>query len=95
MLVLGHDTRAFLSVVRSLGRAGIGVHVPWFEPSGPAPRSRYVVRRHEIPPYRSGENEWKDALAELMRRERFDLVIPCGELDADETACQPVGPRLG
>jgi protein-tyrosine-phosphatase/predicted ATP-grasp superfamily ATP-dependent carboligase len=79
VLVLGHDTRSFLSVIRSLGRAGIEVHVAWFEPSAPALRSRYVAREHEIPAYRPGENEWRDALTELMRRERFDLVVPCDD----------------
>jgi protein-tyrosine-phosphatase/predicted ATP-grasp superfamily ATP-dependent carboligase len=79
VLVLGHDTRSFLGVIRSLGRAGIEVHVAWFEPGAPALRSRYVARAHEIPAYRPGENEWKDALEELMRREGFDLVIPCDD----------------
>src|SRR5215216_4723148 len=79
VLVLGHDTRAFLSVVRSLGRAGIEVHVGWFEEGEPALRSRYVAEAHRIPEYRPDGFEWKDVLAELMRRERFDLVIPCDD----------------
>jgi protein-tyrosine-phosphatase/predicted ATP-grasp superfamily ATP-dependent carboligase len=79
VLVLGYDTRSFLSVIRSLGRAGIEVHVAWFEPGAPALRSRYVAKAHEIPAYRPGASEWKDALAALMRREGFDLVIPCDD----------------
>jgi protein-tyrosine-phosphatase/predicted ATP-grasp superfamily ATP-dependent carboligase len=79
VLVLGHDTRSFLSVIRSLGRAGIEVHVAWFEQGAPALRSRYVAKAHEIPAYRPGAPEWKDALAALMRREGFDLVIPCDD----------------
>src|ERR687896_254854 len=73
-LVLGHDTRAFLGVVRSLGRAGIEVHVAWFEEGAPALRSRYVARAHRIPAYRPGDDAWKGALIALMRAERFDLV---------------------
>jgi predicted ATP-grasp superfamily ATP-dependent carboligase/protein-tyrosine-phosphatase len=79
VLVLGHDTRAFLSVVRSLGRAGIGVHVAWFQEGAPALRSRYVTKAHRIPAYRPDANAWKDGLAALMRTERFDLVIPCDD----------------
>jgi protein-tyrosine-phosphatase/predicted ATP-grasp superfamily ATP-dependent carboligase len=78
-LVLGYDTRSFLGVIRSLGRAGIEVHVAWFEDGGPALRSRYVTRAHRIPRYRPGEDAWKDALEELMRREAFDLVLPCDD----------------
>lgn len=77
VLVLGHDTRAFLSVVRSLGRAGIDVHVAWFKEGMPALRSRYVAKAHRIPAYRPDTTAWKDRLAALMRTERFDLVIPC------------------
>lgn len=79
VLVLGHDTRAFLSVVRSLGRAGIEVHVGWFEVGEPALSSRYIAEAHRIPEYRPDESEWKGVLAELMCRERFDLVIPCDD----------------
>jgi predicted ATP-grasp superfamily ATP-dependent carboligase/protein-tyrosine-phosphatase len=79
VLVLGHDTRSFLGVVRSLGRAGIEVHVAWFEEGSPALRSRYVSRAHEIPRYRPDDPEWKDALGAMMRREGFDLVIPCDD----------------
>ena len=32
VLVLGHDSQSFLSVIRSLGRAGIEVHVAWHQP---------------------------------------------------------------
>src|ERR671934_2857512 len=78
-LVLGHDTRSFLSVIRSLGRAGIDVHVAWYEDGGAALRSRYVAQAHRIPRYRPDEDAWKNALAALMRREAFDLVIPCDD----------------
>ncbi len=76
-LILGHDTRSFLGVIRSLGRGGIAVHVGWHEPGSPAIRSRYVTKVHDIPPYRKDNLAWKTALIELMSRERFDLIIPC------------------
>jgi protein-tyrosine-phosphatase/predicted ATP-grasp superfamily ATP-dependent carboligase len=79
VLVLGHDTRSFLTVIRSLGRAGIEVHIAWFEDGAPALRSRYIAAAHRIPSYRPGTSEWKHAFVELMRREAFDLVIPCDD----------------
>ncbi len=76
VLVLGHDERSFLGVVRSLGRAGLRVHVAWHNPDGPATRSRYIAAAHDLPPYREDSDAWKAALVELLRRERFELVIP-------------------
>lgn len=43
VLVLGHDTGAFLAVIRSLGRGGVEVHVAWHDRQGPASRSRYIL----------------------------------------------------
>ena len=77
VLVLGRDTRAFLSVVRSLGRQGLDVHVGWCGPRAPAARSRYVHRIHEIPAPSSRDFAWRDRLLEILAREDFDLVIPC------------------
>ncbi len=77
VLVLGRDSRAFLAVVRSLGRGGLEVHA-----TGPgidsAPlRSRYLHRVHDLPPYRERDSTWLAAFAGLLAREGFDLVIPC------------------
>ena len=77
VLVLGRNSRAFLAVVRSLGRGGLEVHA-----TGPgidsAPfRSRYLHRVHDLPPYRERDSSWLAAFAGLLAREGFDLVIPC------------------
>jgi protein-tyrosine-phosphatase/predicted ATP-grasp superfamily ATP-dependent carboligase len=77
VLVLGSDTHAFLSVIRSLGRAGIQVHVAWHQPDSPALRSRYVHRAHNLPPYFGPVDAWLPALRDLMQQEAFDLVLPC------------------
>ena len=76
-LVLGNDTRAFLSVIRSLGRAGVEVHAAWAECDSPALRSRYIHAVHEIPCYSAQDKSWLDALSRLLRESRFDAVIPC------------------
>lgn len=85
-LVLGTDSRMFLSVARSLGRGGVEVHAAWYEPDALALRSRYLSRLHSLPPYHPTDMTWKKALLELMARERFDLVLPCTEMEAN--ACQ-------
>ena len=61
VLVLGSDTRSFLAVVRSLGRAGIEVHVAWCPADAPALGSRYVHTVHSLPPYEV------DRLCDLLR----------------------------
>ncbi len=81
VLVLGDGVSAFLSVIRSLGRRGIEVHVAWCQADSPALRSRYVSRFHRLP-FCSEEESWADALAALLRREHFALVLPTNEQSA-------------
>jgi protein-tyrosine-phosphatase/predicted ATP-grasp superfamily ATP-dependent carboligase len=76
-LVLGYDSLSFLSVIRSLGRAGIEVHVAWHRPDNAAIRSRYIALAHDIPAFRTDDDLWKTRMIELVAREKFDLVIPC------------------
>jgi protein-tyrosine-phosphatase/predicted ATP-grasp superfamily ATP-dependent carboligase len=73
VLVLGRDTRSFLSVIRSLGRARHEVHVAWCPADTPALRSKYIQTVHEIPQYDP------DGLAALLAGVHFDLVIPCDD----------------
>src|SRR5262245_9152816 len=85
-LVLGGGPQVFLSVVRSLGRGGVEVHVAWTEPECISRRSRYIFKAHAIPAFEPGNPAWKPALMELMRTEQFDLVLPCTEREF--IACQ-------
>jgi len=80
-LVLSSVSRTVLAVIRSLGRGGVEVHTAWTRPNCISSRSRYVRATHDLPPYSDTDLSWKTALAELMRRERFDLVIPCTDID--------------
>jgi predicted ATP-grasp superfamily ATP-dependent carboligase/protein-tyrosine-phosphatase len=77
VLVLGDDSRGFLSVVRSLGRAGLEIHVAWCPANAPSLRSRYVHAVHRLTGYRRTGTAWLAALMRLLEEERFDLVIPC------------------
>jgi len=79
VLVIGDDTRSFLSTVRSLGRQGVEVHVAPFDFRAPALASRYIHARHFLPYYLDGGAEWLDAMRTLLREQRFALVIPCDE----------------
>lgn len=79
VLVLGSDTRSFLSVIRSLGRAGLEVHVAWCALNSASLRSRYVKAIHCIPYYRPDDSLWIDAFNDLLCRYEFDLVIPCDD----------------
>ena len=77
VLVLGRDSRAFLAVVRSLGRGGLEVHATGPGIDSAPKRSRYLHRVHDLPPYRERDSSWLAAFAGLLAREGFDLVIPC------------------
>lgn len=79
VLILGADTRAFLSVVRSLGRYGLEVDVAWCPWDSPSLRSRYIRKVQSLPGYRSDDTAWLRSLAELMERESYDLVIGCND----------------
>ena len=78
-LVIGDDTRSFLTTVRSLGRGGIEVHAAPFAFQSPALRSRYISKTHWLPYYIGDGSEWLEAIDELLLRERFAVVIPCDE----------------
>jgi len=77
VLVFGDDMRIFLTVVRSLGRAGHEVHAVPFNWLSSALKSRYIKSTHRIPRYSDGAEEWCRAVEELLSQNAFDLVIPC------------------
>jgi predicted ATP-grasp superfamily ATP-dependent carboligase len=92
-LVLGNVSRAILAVIRSLGRGGVQPHLAWHDPACVSLWSRYAHRTHHLPPYSPTDDAWKTALCQLMQREKFDLVLPCS--DVDTLACQRHREELG
>ncbi|MCE0493276.1 arsenate reductase/protein-tyrosine-phosphatase family protein [Vibrio salinus] len=79
VLVLGEDTRSFLSVIRSLGEAGYSVHVVCYDRTSPALRSRYIETAKFYNYQAFSESEWLDNVISLIDKYQFDLVIPCDE----------------
>ncbi|MDF1844564.1 MAG: hypothetical protein P1U77_24375 [Rubripirellula sp.] len=77
VLVLGSDTRSFLTVVRSLGKSGKEVHVAWFARDSVAIHSKYVHASHRLSRPPSGG--WETELRCLLDREQFDLIVPCND----------------
>ena len=77
VLVLGSDMRSFLTVIRSLGRAGKDVHVAWCARTSLAKTSKYVARVHEV--VRPPASNWTTEFLELLRNEQFDLIVPCND----------------
>jgi len=79
VLALGHDTRSLLAVVRSLGRKGLQVDVGWCPERSPVRSSRFVRVARDIAPFSEKSSRWKEDLVGLMRKERYDLVVPCDD----------------
>jgi protein-tyrosine-phosphatase/predicted ATP-grasp superfamily ATP-dependent carboligase len=77
VLVFGDDTRSFLTIARSLGRRGLTVHVAPSDFSSAALRSRFIAKTHVLPALVHDGADWTSAVEELLKVERFDLVIPC------------------
>lgn len=83
ILVLGDDTKSFLSVVRSLGAAGYEVHAAWCAYDLPTLSSLYLHRVHRLPAFERGdEAPWITALEALIRDFRIDLVLPTNDQSA-------------
>ncbi len=79
VLVLGRDNRSCLSVVRSLGRQNIEVHLGWSFSGDVVQHSKYIHKIYEIPAYQSDDDAWKKTLLSIFRSEKYDLVIPCSD----------------
>lgn len=79
VLVLGNDTRSFLAVIRSLGRKNIEVHVGWFGNEFIAIKSKYISKIHYIPTFSLQSDDWLLGLMNIIKVEKFDLIIPCND----------------
>lgn len=79
VLVLGEDTRSFLSVVRSLGAADYDVHVVCYDKTSPALASKYITSAKFYNYQALTAEDWLESVLALIERYQFDLIIPCDE----------------
>jgi predicted ATP-grasp superfamily ATP-dependent carboligase len=79
VLVLGDDVRAFLAVVRSLGRRGLEVHVAPVDMASPALASSFIARVHQLPAYAEDPDGWQSALADLVAQFDYRLIVPTSD----------------
>jgi predicted ATP-grasp superfamily ATP-dependent carboligase len=79
VLVTDGEQRASLSVVRSLGRTGYRVHVSSHERRSLAGASRFATATALVPSPLLAPAEYTDAIAELVRRRRVDVLLPVTE----------------
>ncbi|WP_051928915.1 ATP-grasp domain-containing protein [Thermopetrobacter sp. TC1] len=79
VLVIGDDTRSFLASVRALHAHGCTVDALPFNPAAPALSSRAIRRVWSIKPPAGRMREWAKELADLIRRESYDFILPCCE----------------
>ena len=79
VLVVGDNDLAGLATVRSLGRAGLRVSLVSFEDCPAARWSRHVARVHRLGHPLGQPRAFAQAVLDLARRERFDLVMPTSD----------------
>ncbi len=79
VLVLGEDTRSFLSVIRSLGHTGYSVHVVCYDKTSPALVSKYIKSAKFYNYQAYSADEWLENVISLVDKYQFDLIIPCDE----------------
>ncbi|MGD0399069.1 MAG: ATP-grasp domain-containing protein [Syntrophobacteraceae bacterium] len=96
VLVLGNENSSFLTVVRSLGRRGIIVHVGMCGSGLAATRSRYISKIHHIEMTSEARSFDIERFCSLLDQERYDLVMPCDDpcnitLDAHRTRLNRYG----
>jgi protein-tyrosine-phosphatase/predicted ATP-grasp superfamily ATP-dependent carboligase len=78
-LVLGEDTRSFLSVIRSLGRQNYSVDVVCYNQRSPTLASQYIHQAYFYNYQAYSQEEWLDKLLELTHQQKYDVIMPCDE----------------
>jgi protein-tyrosine-phosphatase len=78
-LVIGEDTRSFLSVIRSLGKIDVTVDVICYDQTSPSLSSRYINKAWYFNYQSYSVNDWLEKVIALIDSEQYDLVFPCDE----------------
>lgn len=79
VLVLGEDTRSFLSVIRSLGSAGMEVDIVTLLNTTPALKSKYVTNAYKLNYQAFTQIEWSEKVTAIIKDGDYDLIVPCDE----------------
>ncbi|MGR5070320.1 arsenate reductase/protein-tyrosine-phosphatase family protein [Vibrio alfacsensis] len=79
VLVLGEDTRSFLSVIRSLGRAGYTVHVVCYDRKSASLQSKYISQSFFYNYQAYTHEQWLANVLCLVERYHYDVIFPCDE----------------
>jgi len=79
VLVLGDDTRATLTTIRSLGRKGIPVYLGGAERKSIARYSHFVSKVFILPSPWGSIKKWKEKVQEITKSYDIALVIPTAE----------------
>jgi predicted ATP-grasp superfamily ATP-dependent carboligase len=82
VFVTDGEQRSTLAVVRSLGRAGIGVTVGSSRPTSLAGSSRYCARMVRYPSPREAPAEFQEFLREEMSANGYRLLLPMTDITA-------------
>ena len=78
-LVIGEDTRSFLSVIRSLGQMEVVVDVVCYDRTSPSLTSKYINKAWHFNYQSSTADDWLASVIELINTQHYDLVFPCDE----------------
>ncbi len=78
-LLIADDIGIFLSVARSLGRAGIEVDVAICAEDYPGLASRYIEQVRCLPSYLATPQAWVEAAERLIESGGYQLVYPCSD----------------
>lgn len=79
VLVLGEDTRSFLSVIRSLGEAGMFVDIVTLDNLSPSIQSKWVSQVYRLNYQAFNQELWREQVEHILTTSDYDLVIPCDE----------------
>lgn len=79
VLVLGEDTRSFLSVIRSLGQSGYTVDVICYDRLSPSLKSKYIRRTYNFNYQAYTSEQWLEQLVKLAQEECYQAIVPCDE----------------
>ncbi len=78
VLLLGNDTRSFLSCIRAYGRMNLEVHVAECS-NRVVLKSKYITKALRLPNYKEDKGGWLSELHEYIKDNDYDLILPVND----------------